>query len=60
MTPELAGRIRRADRLSLGGEVVLAPGEEVLGPSLRDAVRRAWVGDGSEDGDRRRGREEEH
>lgn len=45
MTPDLAERFRRADRFDLGDEVVLVPGEEILGSSLREAVRqaRAWV-----------------
>lgn len=62
MTPDLAEKFRRAERFALGNEVVLVPGEEILGSSLREAVRqaRAWVergsGDGSEEEDRRRDR----
>ena len=65
MTPDLAEKFRRADRFDLGDEVVLVPGEEILGSSLRDAVRqaRAWLDgrseDDPEDSDRRRGGEEE-
>jgi SulP family sulfate permease len=45
MTTELAGKLERADRLELDDEVVIVPGEEVLGRSLREAVRQAkeWV-----------------
>jgi SulP family sulfate permease len=53
MTPDLADKIERADRLALNDEVVLVPGGEILGSSLRDAVRqaRAWVDNGSADQD---------
>jgi sulfate permease, SulP family len=53
MTPDLAEKLRRADWLALNDEVVLVPGEEILGSSLREAVRqaRAWVDNRSEDED---------
>ena len=52
MTPDLVEKIRRADRLLLGDEVVLVPGEEILGASLREAVRQArtWLHNHGEDG----------
>ena len=65
MTPDLAEKFRRAEQFALGNEVILVPGEEILGSSLRDAVRqaRAWLDgrseDDPEDSDRRRGGEEE-
>jgi SulP family sulfate permease len=45
MTEDLADRLRRADRFELGDEVVLVPGTDVLGSSLREAVReaRTWL-----------------
>ena len=45
MTDDLADKLRRADRLALDDEVVLVPGTDVLGASLRAAVRdaRAWL-----------------
>lgn len=52
MTTELAETMQRSDRLALGDEVVLVPGEEILGASLRKAVRQAQdflEGDGGQD-----------
>lgn len=45
MTPDLADRIERSGRLALGDEVVLVPGNEVLGSSLREAIDQAeqWL-----------------
>ncbi|HLR46923.1 MAG TPA: hypothetical protein VK092_07170, partial [Deinococcales bacterium] len=41
MTSELAQTMQRSDRLAVGDDVVLVPGEEVLGASLRNAVSQA-------------------
>lgn len=48
MTEDLADTLRRAGRFELGDEVVLVPGTDVLGSSLREAVQEAqtWL-DGS-------------
>lgn len=45
MTPDLAERLRRSGRFSLGEELVLVPGTDVLGSSLRTAVQDAgrWL-----------------
>lgn len=51
MTDDLADKLRRADRLDLGDEVVLVPGTNVLGSSLREAIQqaRAWSEDSAAD-----------
>lgn len=53
MTDDLADTLRRADRLALGDEVVLVPGTEVLGSSLRTAVQdaRTWLDEQRRAGD---------
>jgi SulP family sulfate permease len=53
MTPDLAEKLQRAGRLDLNDEVVLVPGEEILGSSLREAVRRAhaWIDNRGENED---------
>jgi len=45
LTTTLALRILRSQRVALGDDVVIVPGEEILGASLREAIRRAeeWV-----------------
>lgn len=45
MTTELAEKLTRSGQLDLGDGVVLVPGGEVLGRSLREAVRQArdWL-----------------
>jgi SulP family sulfate permease len=45
MTDDLADKLRRADRFDLGDEVILVSGTNVLGSSLREAVRdaRTWL-----------------
>lgn len=47
LTTKLAMRIMRSEIIELGGNVVLVPGEEILGASLREAIRLAeeWVQD---------------
>ncbi|SNR87730.1 SulP family inorganic anion transporter [Blastococcus mobilis] len=54
MTDDLADTMRRADRFALGDEVVLVPGTNVLGSSLREAVRdaRTWLDGPDTDDDR--------
>ena len=52
MTEQLADKLRRAHRLELDDEVVLVPGTQVLGESLRQAVRHAhdWLAASDADG----------
>ncbi|CCH88437.1 Sulphate transporter [Modestobacter italicus] len=52
MTEDLADKLRRADRLALGNEVVLVPGTNVLGSALREAVQdaRTWLDGRDTDG----------
>ena len=53
MTDDLADKLRRADRFALGDEVVLVPGTNVLGSSLRKAVQdaRTWLDGSAADGE---------
>lgn len=52
MTTEVVQMMERSGRMALDDEVVLVPGEEILGASLRKAVRQAQdflEGDGGQD-----------
>lgn len=41
MTTSVGAMMKRSGRLALGDEMVLVPGEEILGASLKEAVRQA-------------------